>query len=134
MQSYDFVKYSSQAVVGALLISLYDVFVEGYELKLNGFVSSDAFSMAISVVISNLAYDVISGLVPFLEKSNFMGQIAHPILNAIVYMYVYNMMTAGVYRGNRDNTNLMIVGSIGQLLIDYSQAPLMSLFGLKTFY
>jgi len=113
MQSYDFVKYSSQAVVGALLISLYDVFVEGYELKLNGFVSSDAFSMAISVVISNLAYDVISGLVPFLEKSNFMGQIAHPILNAIVYMYVYNMMTAGVYRGNRDNTNLMIVGSIG---------------------
>lgn len=133
MQQYDLVKYSSQAVVGALLISAYDVFVEGYEFKLNGFVSSDAFSMATSVIISNLVYDVISSLVPFLDKNNFVGQLTHPILNAIVYMYIYNMMTAGVYRGNRDNTNLLIVGSIGQLLIEYSQKPLMSLFGLQMF-
>ncbi len=85
--------------------------------------------MAVSVVISNLVYDIVSSLLPYLHKNNFVGQLAHPVLNGIVYMYVYNMMTAGVYRGARDNTKEFFVGSIGQLLIEYSQAPLMSLFG-----
>ena len=40
------------------------------------FVSSDATSMAISIVISNLVYDVVSSLAPYLSKNNFIGQIA----------------------------------------------------------
>lgn len=133
MNQYDLVKYGSQAIVGALLISAYDVFVEGYELKLNGFVSSDATSMAIAVIISNLVYDISSSIVPYLNKNNFVGKLTQPVLNGIIYLYVYNMMTAGVYRGIRDNTRLAIIGSVGQLLIEYSQAPLMSLFGFHMY-
>lgn len=133
MNQYDLYKYGSHAVVGALLITAYDVFVENYELKWNGFVRSDATSMALSVVISNLVYDVVSSLVPFLNKNNFVGQLAQPVLNGIVYMYVYNMMTAGLYRGARDNTKEFFVGSIGQLLIEYAERPLMSLFGWQHF-
>jgi hypothetical protein len=113
MNQYDLVKYGSQAIVGALLISAYDVFVEGYELKLNGFVSSDATSMAIAVIISNLVYDISSSIVPYLNKNNFVGKLTQPVLNGIIYLYVYNMMTAGVYRGIRDNTRLAIIGSVG---------------------
>ena len=129
MQSYDLYKYGSQAVVGTLLLTFYDVFVEGQQFKFNSFVQSDAITMAISVIISNLVYDVASSLAPYLSKNNFVGQLAQPVLNGIVYMYVYNMMTGGLYRGIRDNTKLFIVGSIGQLLIGYAEAPLMSLFG-----
>ena len=38
MNNFDLMKYGSQALVSASLIAVYDVVVEGYEFKMNGFV------------------------------------------------------------------------------------------------
>ena len=40
---------------------------------MNSFLTSDVSSFTLSIVVSNLVYDILSSLIPFLNKSNFIG-------------------------------------------------------------
>jgi hypothetical protein len=132
MIKYDLIKYSSHALIGFGTIAAFDVFVDGYRYN-EGFVMSDATSFAISSVITDLSYDLISNFIPMLGESTLSSYITRPVLMGIVYMYLFNYMTAPKYPGNRDSSKLFILGSLGSLISLYIENPIMSLFNLQTF-
>ena len=128
---YDIMKYGTHALIGFGGALAYDVFIEGRELN-GGFAFSDASTFALSTVVSNLTYDVLSGLLPYLNDGSFAGMIAQPILNGLVYMYLYDYMTGSKYPSIRNETQSFIMGSIGVLILSYVENPILSLFNLRS--
>jgi hypothetical protein len=79
MSSYDLVKYASNAVVAGLGIGLYDVFVDGRSIN-ESFVKNDVLTFAVSNVLVNFSFDVLSGLLPYLNESSGVGMISKHLL------------------------------------------------------
>ena len=55
--------------------------------------------------------------------------ISRPLLNGIVYMYLYNYFIRPDYEGVRDNTNNFIMASLAEVLLSYVSNPIISIFG-----
>ena len=130
MMSYDLTKYTSHAVIGFAGIIAYDTLIEGYKID-GGFAYSDASTFALSTIISNVSYDILSNFLPYLNEGSLPGVIGKPLINALVYSYMFDMMLSRKYPGNRDSTNAFIVGSVGDLLLGYVESPIMALFGVR---
>ncbi len=130
MNNFDLMKYGSHAVIGYAGILAYDVLVEGKQLREN-FTMADAATFAVSSVVSGLALDVASGVVPFLQDKGLIGMISGPALQGIVYMYLYENMVGKNYPYNRDGLKAFYIGAVGNLLVAYLQNPILGLFGVK---
>jgi len=133
MFKYDLMKYATNAAFGYASILAYDVLVNGYELN-GGFAMSDATSFAISSVLTNFSGDVLSSVVPYLYEGNLASMLTYPLLNGIIYMTVFDMMTNNKYPGNRDSTGAFLVGSISNLVIRYVESPVLNLFGMVNYH
>ena len=132
MDKYNMIKYASHAAFGYFSLLAYDTLVLGFKID-GGFVMSDATSFALSTVLTNFSCDVLSSMVPYINDGSFIGMISCPLINGIIYSYVYDMMTNRRYPGIRDPTNTFLVGSVGLLLTRYIESPVLSLFGLKSY-
>ncbi len=110
--SYDLVKYGSHGLIAAATIVGYDVLVDGRSMS-ESFVKDDALSFAVSNIATNFVNDIISNFVPFLDESNTVGMLTKPLLNGIVYMWVYDYMMANKYDGYRENKTVFVVGAVG---------------------
>lgn len=133
MMKYNLVQYATHAAFSYVGVLAYDVFVLGYRYD-GGFAMSDAGSFAVSTILSNFSAEVLSSFVPYLYEGNFAGMISYPLLNGIIYMYVFDMFTNRKYPGLRDSTGAFLVGSIGCLLTRYLESPVLSLFGIHNTY
>ena len=80
---YDTMKYFSKGALAFGLISVYDVFIDGKSFS--DYASMDAATYALSVVVSELSVDVLSGLWSMHEGS-VQGMLSRPLLSGIVYM------------------------------------------------
>ena len=126
---FDIIKYGVQAGIGFGSMLLYDVYVEG--LSLEGFGMSDGYSFVIASLASAVLYDFLSSYLPFLDNGGLSSMFFRPLLNAFVYMYVYNMITAPTYIGVRDNMKNLVIGALLSLFISFVESPIASLFGLR---
>ena len=130
MNNFDLMKYGTHAVIGYAGVLAYDVFIEGKQLREN-FTMADAATFAVSSVVSSLALEVAGGILPFLHDKGLVGMISGPVLQGIVYMYLYENMVGKNYPYNRDGLKAFYIGSLGNLLVGYLQNPIGVLFGLK---
>ncbi len=133
MIKYDFMKYTSHAVMSFSSLLAYDVFIMGYNLN-SGYPVKDATAFAISSVVSNFSSELLSSLVPYLNENNLTGMLSYPLLSGLVYSYIYDMNVNNSYPGIRDKNSAFIIGSVGCLLVRYIENPIMSLFGFKSYY
>lgn len=130
MNNFDLMRYGSNALLSYVGIMAYDVLVEGRSVN-EAFVMNDASTFAIANIASNVAFDLVSGFIPLLNDNSLINMLSKPILNAIVYMYLYDTMVSKKYPYYRDDTKALYVGAIGNLLVGYLENPIASLFGIK---
>jgi hypothetical protein len=130
MFQLDFMRYATHGLIGYAGIYAYDTFVDD---KGSAFSMRDAGTFAVSTVVTSLAHEVITGLLPYLNEGSLPGMVFTPVLNGVVYMYLYDYMVADVYQGNRENTTAFLIGSVASLLIKYVENPIASLFGVRNF-
>ena len=126
MNQYDLMKYSSHSLVAMGSIVLYDVFVDGRSLT-EGFTQNDAITIGLSTLATNVIFDVVSGLVPYLNENSTIGMISRPLLTGLVYSYMYEYMMSDRYEGYRTNMQVFYIGAIGCLFVRYVEAPVLSL-------
>ena len=124
---FDLMKYGTHAIIGFLGIYSYDTFIDNKE---NGYSMRDGYTLAISTVVSDVASEVLTGFLPYLQSNSLPGMLLRPILNGIIYMY---LMVDNIYRGNRNSTKTFIVGSLISLFTSYLENPIASLFGYKNY-
>ena len=132
MLQYDVMKYVSHAAVSYGALLAYDCLVEDYKLD-GGFAMSDAYSFAIASFVSDLSYDLLSSALPYLNDGHFTGMVARPLINGIIYMYLFDYMTNQKYPSGRDSSRAFVIGAFGSLLSSYIQNPLLGLFGIKSY-
>ena len=128
--NYDLVKISGNAVFCGVAIGLYDVLVDGWGLT-EGYVRDDLLTFAVSSVASSFVFEIVNGLVPYISENNSLGMLTRPVLNGIVYIYVYSYMMDGKYQYERDNKSNFFIGSLISLIVNYVNNPLLSLFGYQ---
>ena len=128
MIRYDFMKYSSKALITFGAIAAYDVFIDGRSFT-DTYTLRDAGVAAVSSVASEITYDVVSNLLPYLNEGSLGGLIAKPLLDGIIYSYLYNTMINPQFQYYRDSYKAFYIGAVGNLLIGYIENPIMSLFG-----
>ena len=132
MLKFDLLKYTTHAAIGYGAFLAYDTLVLGYKLD-GGFAYSDAGSFAMSSVIAYFSYEILSSVVPYLNENNLLGMISYPLLTGIVYMYLFDYMVRPSFSSNRDNVNLVLMGAVSCLVLNYASNPIMSLFGVNTY-
>ena len=130
MMRHDLMKYASNALVSYGVFYGYDYLIEG---KSSQFSNKDSLSFALSSVLSNVGYEVVEALVPYLNQGHLAGMIGQPLLTGVIYLYIYNYMVANEYRGTRSSNNVFLMRSLGNLIINYIENPLLSLFGVKSY-
>ena len=133
MFKYDLMNYAGHAAVGYGALLFYDVVVEGVNIQ-SSYVMKDALVFGLSTIVSTLASDVISGLIPYINEGSFGGMISRPLINGLVYMYLYDYMIVGKYGEARSDEKTFMVGAILCLITGYLQNPIMSLFGVRSSY
>ena len=129
---YDFMNYAGHTLVSFGAILAYDVFVDGRNVS-ESLVMKDGLVFAVSTIASSLAYDVISGLLPYINEGSIGGLISRPLLTGAIYMWFYDMMITEKYNGTRDESKTFMVGAGLCLVSGYLQNPIMSLFGMKNY-
>jgi hypothetical protein len=127
MNNFDAMKYLSKGGVAFGLFTAYDVFVEGREFS--GYAVRDGATFALSTVAAEWSADLLSG---FWSEYSVSGMITRPLLNGIIYMYLYNYMIRPEYESNRDNTNNFVMAALGEVMLSYVSNPIIGLFtGVK---
>ena len=66
MFSFDIMKYSSHALISYGGMIAYDVLVDNRGIS-DSYTMTDAATFALSSVFADLVYDVVSGLLPFIN-------------------------------------------------------------------
>ena len=132
MNNFDLIKFGSRAAIGAGLVVIYDVFVEGKSLT-EGFVLSDVSTVVIAGVASELTFDVLSSMFPQLYNGTVLSTIGRPLLTGIFYMYLFDIMMKGKFPYTREGKENFYIGAFGCLLTSYLENPLSSLMGLHNY-
>jgi hypothetical protein len=130
MFNYDLMNYAGHAAVGYGALLVYDVVVEGVNIQIS-YVMKDALVFGLSTIASTLASDVISGLIPYINEGSFGGMISIPLINGLVYMWLYDYMISEKYNNTREESKNFLVGAGLCLVTGYLQNPIMSLFGMR---
>jgi hypothetical protein len=113
-------------------IGLYDVLVDGRSFN-ESFTYNDVLTFTLSNVATNFAFDVISGLLPYLNENNGIGMLSKPLLNGLIYMTLYDYMISNRYSYYRDNKTNFWVSTILSLVLMYVNSPVMALFNMKNY-
>ena len=121
----DFMKYLSKGAVAFGLFSAYDALIKGREFS--GFASKYGLTFALSTVAAEWSADILSGVWNMSENS-VTGMISKPLLNGIIYMYLYNYMLRDEYEGGNDNTENFVMAALGEVILGYVANPIASLF------
>ena len=130
MNSYEIVNYVSNGAVAFGLFSAYDVLVDGREFS--GYATKDGLTFAISTVISEWSADMLSNL---WNENSFSKMITKPLLNGIIYMYLYDYMIRPEYEGAKDNNSNFLMASLSEVLLSYVSNPIIAIFtGMKMNY
>ena len=95
------------------------------------FTYNDVLTFGVSNIATNIAFDVLSGLLPFLHENNTVLMFSKPLLNGIIYMTLYDYMIANRYSYYRDNKKNFWVATVLALVLQYINSSVMALFGLK---
>lgn len=133
LNNYDLMKYSTHSLVAMGSIVLYDVFVDGRSLT-EGFTQNDAITIGLSTLATNVIFDVVSGVIPYLNENSTVGMISRPLLTGLVYSYMYEYLMSERYSGYRQNSQVFYIGAVGCLFVRYIEAPVLSLlFGMKSY-
>lgn len=132
MIRFDLYKYVTHASIGFVGIAAYDYFIDGKQLT-ESFTIEDATTYALTTLVTNLAVEVTSGVLPYLNEGTFAGTITSPVINGLVYMYLFDTMVKNKYPYSRDSSKEFYIGAFGALLVSYLQSPLMSLFGMSRY-
>ncbi len=129
MIKFDIMKYLSKGAIGFALFSAYDVFVKDREF--NGFASKDGLTFALSTVAAEWSADLLSDM---WSSNSVSSMISRPLLNGIIYMYLYNYMVRGDYEGGNDNTENFVMAALGEVILGYVANPIASLFsGIRNY-
>ena len=132
MMRFDLMKYGSRALVSYGAIVAYDVLMDGRTFQ-ESFTMNDGAVFAVSAIGSEIAYELVSNVIPYINEGSVAGMIAKPLINGIVYSYMYNSLLNKSFPYYRDNMKAFYIGSIGNLLIGYFENPLLSLFGFRSY-
>ena len=131
MNNFDFTKYLTHGSVAFLGFAAYDCFIDGKEFR--GYALNDAGAFAISSLSSLWLKDLLSDLWGGMESNSIQGMISKPLLNGLIYMYLYDYMVKpnNTRITSRTGMETFIMGSIGDVIGGYLENPLSSLFGYK---
>ena len=132
MFQFDITKYLTHASVGFMAVTAYDSFIEGRDFR--QFSLLDGGTYALSSVISLWASDLLCSAWGG-SSNSLQCMMSKPLINAIVYLYLYDMIVKPSneeYR-NRSSTELLVMGSLGDVVLRYLENPLTSLFGYKNY-
>ena len=132
MLQFDIPKYLTHASVGFLAFTAYDTLIESRDFR--QFSLYDGGTYALSSVISLWASDLLCSAWGGSDTS-LQCMLSKPLINAIVYLYLYDMIVKPNNEEirNRTSTELLVMGSLGDVVLRYVENPLASLFGYKTF-
>jgi hypothetical protein len=122
----DLMKYVSKGAIAFGIFSAYDVLVQDREFS--GFASKDGLTFALSTIAAEWTADILSGVWNMNENS-ITGMVSKPLLNGIIYMYLYNYMVRDQYEGGNDNSRNFLMAALGEVLLSYVANPIASLFG-----
>jgi hypothetical protein len=131
MIRFDTAKYLSKGAVAFGLFSVYDVLIDGKDFS--GYGMRDGATFALSTIAAEWAADLLSGVWNMDDRS-VSGMLTRPLLNGIVYMYLYNYMIRPEYESVRDNTNNFVMASLSEVLLSYVSNPFISLFSNMNHY
>ena len=131
MDRYNVMNYFTKSVIGFGLVWSYDVFVNDRDGK--GFALYDGGSFFLSTIIAEYLVDLVGSFLPIVEGS-IQGILLKPVVNGLVYMYIYNYFVRPNFEGNNDNSMNFLMASLSELIIGYLNNPLSSLFGVKNVY
>ena len=132
MISFDVMKYGTNAAIGYVGIMAYDVFIDVKNYR-DAFTMADASTFAIASIASDMSYELLSNVIPYINDGSFLGMVAHPLLQGLIYSYLYDSMVNKSYPYNRDNLKAFYLGSILSLLSSYAKNPILSLFGMRQY-
>ena len=133
MIHFDFTKYLTHASVGFLTVSAYDSLVEGRNFKQFSLYDGGAF--ATSSILSLLASDLLESVWAGLSSQSLQGMITKPLLNGLIYMYLYESFVRprNEYIRNRTGTENFIMGALADVIVKYIENPLSGLFGYRNY-
>ena len=131
MMKFDLTRYGTTALIGYVGVLAYDSLIDGKSISEN-FTMNDAATFAISTVVSSIGLEVVSNIVPFLNDG-YLSMVTAPVINGLVYMYMYDNFVGKRYQYYRDDMKAFYVGSIGLFLLKYVESPVLSLFGMRNF-
>lgn len=130
MMNFDLMKYGTHALIGMAGIYAYDSLIDK---KDNAFIMQDVYAIGITAVVSDISVEVITGFLPYLNNKSLPSMLLTPVLNGIVYMYLYNYMVGKLFIGNRSSSKAFFVGSLVSLFTSYLENPIASLFGYRNY-
>ena len=130
----DYAKYISRPILGAGLLTVYNIFVQGYGIK-EKIIIYDAGVFAGSILTTKLTNDLIVDTLKISEKS-VQYSLIQPVLNAFVYSYAYNFILKNKfnqsYKMRENNINYMI-GAFIPILLSTIENPIVNFFtGIKS--
>jgi len=129
----DYVKYITRPILAATAITLYNIFIQGYDIK-DKILIYDAGIMSGSILSTKLLNDLIVDNLKISDKS-LQFSLIQPIVNAFLYTYIYNFVIRNKYLGKkemRDNNINYIVGGTIAILLSFIENPLVNFFtGIK---
>ena len=128
MYKFDTVKYISKFLVGGGLIYALDK----YENYTNSYCLKDAGSFGLSLVLTDVVSDVLENFWNMNNNNTLLGIIQKPIINGILYMYLYDYIIKTEYDNSKENYNILLMGIGGNLLTHYLENPILSLFGYNS--
>lgn len=131
MLRFDLMRYGTHALIGYAGILAYDSLIDGRTIS-ESFTMNDAATFAVSTIVSSIGLEVVSNIMPILNEG-YLGMVSGPVINGLVYMYMYDSFVGKRYQYYRDDMKAFYVGSIGLLLLKYVESPVLSLFGMRNY-
>lgn len=131
MIRYDLTKYLTHGATAFLGLSAYDVLVDGR--RFDNYVVKDGATFALSSISSLWFTDLLADVWAGMSRESIQGMLAKPLINAALYMYLYNYMVRQNYENNRSNNENFVMAGIGDVLLKWIENPIASLFGYRNY-
>ena len=125
---FDLMKYATKSITTLGVVYLYDYYVDD---KGPAYSLTDSYTAALSFIAGDILIDVLQAYIPYLNDQSVIGMISKPLLNALIYMYLYNMIVNQKFQNVRNNNEILVMGALSSLIIGYIESPLSVLFGYK---
>ena len=132
MIKYDVAKYTTKFIIGTAILGAYNIVVDGKSFSASS-TWYDAATFGASNIISNAVNDL---LYDFLHMNNqgLFPMLTEPLLNLVIYQYMYDNFTRPNYRGfagERSRNSVMLIGGLGNVILRFVENPILGLWGMK---